>query len=86
LGGFKLVEDYSDGEKQHRVWRFSKIAEGRYVGQRRADVIGFSWVKAIGVNQCTDENSIALQPRFASIPRRSAAARAAEGRIPETKS
>lgn len=46
---FKLVEDtvYSDGEKQHRVWRFSKIAEGRYVGQR-ADLIGQATVEALG--------------------------------------
>ncbi len=34
-----LVEDiaYSDGEKQHKVWSFEKIGEGRYAG-RRADV------------------------------------------------
>ena len=46
---FKLVEDtvYSDGEKQHRVWRFSKIAEGRYIGQR-ADLIGQATVEAVG--------------------------------------
>ena len=46
---FKLVEDtvYSDGEKQHRVWRFSKVAEGRYVGQR-ADLIGEANVVAHG--------------------------------------
>ena len=46
---FKLVEDtvYSDGEKQHRVWRFSKVAEGRYVGQR-ADLIGQANVVAHG--------------------------------------
>ncbi len=46
---FKLVEDtvYSDGEKQHRVWRFSKVAEGRYVGQR-ADLIGQANVEAHG--------------------------------------
>ena len=48
-GAFKLVEDtvYSDGEKQHRVWRFSKLAEGRYVGQR-ADLIGQASVVAHG--------------------------------------
>jgi len=46
---FKLVEDtvYSDGEKQHRVWRFSKVTEGRYVGQR-ADLIGEANVVAHG--------------------------------------
>jgi Protein of unknown function (DUF3833) len=46
---FKLVEDtvYSNGEKQHRVWRFSKVAEGRYVGQR-ADLIGQANVEAHG--------------------------------------
>jgi hypothetical protein len=46
---FKLVEDtaYSDGEKHHRVWRFSRVAEGRYVGQR-ADLIGEAKVKAEG--------------------------------------
>ena len=34
-----LVEDvaYADGERDHKVWEFTKIAEGRYVG-RRADV------------------------------------------------
>ena len=44
---FKLVEDttYSDGEKHHKVWRFSKVAEGRYVGQR-ADLIGQAKVEA----------------------------------------
>jgi hypothetical protein len=48
-GAFKLVEDtvYSDGEKQHRVWRFSKLSEGRYVGQR-ADLIGQANVVAHG--------------------------------------
>ena len=46
---FKLVEDtvYSDGEKQHRVWRFSEVAEGRYVGQR-ADLIGQAKLEAHG--------------------------------------
>lgn len=46
---FKLVEDtvYSDGQKQHRVWRFLKVAEGRYVGQR-SDLIGQATVNAHG--------------------------------------
>jgi hypothetical protein len=46
---FKLVEDttYSDGEKRHWVWRFSRVAEGRYVGQR-ADLIGHATVEAHG--------------------------------------
>ena len=46
---FKLVEDtaYSDGEKHHWVWRFSKVAEGRYVGQR-ANLIGRAKVEAHG--------------------------------------
>jgi hypothetical protein len=46
---FKLVEDtaYSDGEKHHWVWRFSKVAEGRYVG-RRANLIGQAKVEAHG--------------------------------------
>jgi hypothetical protein len=30
---------YSDCEKQHKVWRFSKVAEGWYVSQR-ADLMG----------------------------------------------
>jgi len=36
-----LVEDfvYSDGEKDRKTWRFTKVAEGRYVGTRE-DVIG----------------------------------------------
>jgi Protein of unknown function (DUF3833) len=46
---FKLVEDtvYSDGEKQHQVWRFSKVGEGLYVGQR-ADLIGHATVETHG--------------------------------------
>ena len=46
---FKLVEDttYSDGEKRHWVWRFSRVAEGRYVG-RRGDLIGQATVEARG--------------------------------------
>ena len=46
---FKLVQNttYSDGEKQHKVWRFSKVGEGRYVGQR-ADLIGPASVVAQG--------------------------------------
>ncbi|WP_026608433.1 DUF3833 family protein [Methylocapsa acidiphila] len=46
---FKLIEDtvYSDGQKQHRVWRFLKVAEGRYIGQR-ADLIGQATVSAQG--------------------------------------
>ena len=43
---FKLVEDtvFSDGEKQHKVWRFSKVGEGLYVGQR-ADLTGHATVE-----------------------------------------
>jgi len=46
---FKLVEDttYSDGEKHHWVWRFSKVGDGRYVG-RRANLIGQAKVEARG--------------------------------------
>ena len=46
---FKLVEDtaYSDGEKHHWVWRFSKVVEGRYVG-RRHGLIGQAMVEASG--------------------------------------
>jgi len=46
---FKLVEDtaYSDGEKHHWVWRFSKVADGRYVG-RRHGLIGQAVVEASG--------------------------------------
>ena len=45
---FKLVEDtvYSDGEK-HKVWRVSKVAGGRYVGER-ADLIGQGNLEAHG--------------------------------------
>ncbi|WP_171015240.1 DUF3833 family protein [Methylocystis sp. B8] len=48
---FKLIEDttYSDGEKQYKVWRFTKIGEGRYVGQR-ADLVGPASVVAQGNN------------------------------------
>jgi hypothetical protein len=48
-GSFKLVEDtvYSDGEKHHTVWRFSKVGDGRYVGQR-ANLIGQAKVEAHG--------------------------------------
>jgi hypothetical protein len=36
-----LVEDfvYSDGEKDRKTWRFTKVGEGRYVGTRE-DVVG----------------------------------------------
>jgi hypothetical protein len=46
---FKVVEDtaYSDGERRHWVWRFTKVAEGRYVGHR-ADLIGQAKVEAYG--------------------------------------
>ncbi|MCI4677393.1 DUF3833 domain-containing protein [Rhodoblastus acidophilus] len=46
---FRLVEDsvYSDGEKQHRVWRFSKVGDGLYVGQR-SDLIGHATVETHG--------------------------------------
>ena len=48
-GAFKLVEDtvYSDGEKHHTVWRFLKVRDGRYVGQR-ANLIGQAKVEAHG--------------------------------------
>ena len=34
-----LVEDvaYADGEKEHKVWSFEKVGDGRYLG-RRSDV------------------------------------------------
>jgi hypothetical protein len=46
---FKLIEDtvYSDGEKNHWVWRFAKVAAGQYVGQR-AGLIGSAKVEAQG--------------------------------------
>jgi hypothetical protein len=46
---FKLVENtvFSDGEKQHKVWRFSKVGEGLYVGQR-ADLTGHATVETHG--------------------------------------
>jgi hypothetical protein len=46
---FKLVEDtaYSDGEKHHWVWRFSRVVDGRYVG-RRDGLIGQAKVEARG--------------------------------------
>ncbi|WOJ91689.1 DUF3833 family protein (plasmid) [Methylocapsa polymorpha] len=46
---FKVVEDttYSDGEKHHWVWRFSKVGAGRYVGQR-ADLLGQATVETHG--------------------------------------
>ena len=36
-----LVEDfvYSDGERDRKTWRFTKVAEGRYTGTRE-DVLG----------------------------------------------
>lgn len=36
-----LVEDfvYSDGERDRKTWRFTKVGEGRYVGTRE-DVVG----------------------------------------------
>lgn len=46
-----VVEDasYSDGEKRHWVWKFSKIGEGRYIGHR-SDLIGDAKVVAHGDN------------------------------------
>lgn len=45
----RLIEDatYSDGEKKRWAWNFSKIADGRYVGQR-ADLIGDAKVESRG--------------------------------------
>ena len=47
-GACKLVEEtaYSDGKK-HRVWRFTKFAKGRYVGQR-AHLVRLEKVEAEG--------------------------------------
>ncbi len=46
---FKLIEDtaYSDGERHRWVWKFSKVAEGRNIGQR-AGLIGQAKVHAYG--------------------------------------
>ena len=46
---FTLTENttYSDGEKQRKVWKFTKLAEGRYIG-RRSDLIGDATVEAKG--------------------------------------
>jgi uncharacterized protein DUF3833 len=46
---FRIIMDatYSDGEKEHKVWRFLKVAEGRYVGYR-ADLIGKATVVVQG--------------------------------------
>ncbi len=48
-GAFQLVEDsvFSDGERLHKVWRFTKVGEGRFVGSR-ADLIGQATVEAYG--------------------------------------
>ena len=48
-GGFKLIEDivYSDGEKHRWLWRFTKMAEGRYVGEG-TDLIGVAKIEAQG--------------------------------------
>lgn len=44
-----LVEDfvYSDGEKDRKTWRFTKVAEGRYTGTRE-DVIGTADIRQNG--------------------------------------
>lgn len=44
-----LVEDFvfSDGEKDRKTWRFTKIAEGRYTGTRE-DVVGEALVRQDG--------------------------------------
>jgi hypothetical protein len=46
---FRLVEDttYSDGEKHHWVWTFSKIGGGRYIGQR-TNLVGHAKAEARG--------------------------------------
>ena len=38
---------YSDGEEQTKIWKFRKVAEGRYVGQR-ADLVGKATVIVVG--------------------------------------
>ena len=44
-----LVEDfvYSDGEKDRKTWRFTKVAEGRYTGTRE-DVVGTADIRQRG--------------------------------------
>ena len=44
-----LVEDFvfSDGEKDRKTWRFTRIGEGRYTGTRE-DVIGEALVRQVG--------------------------------------
>ena len=44
-----LVEDfvYSDGEKDRKTWRFTKVGEGRYTGTRE-DVIGTADIRQRG--------------------------------------
>lgn len=39
--GLNLKEDiaYADGEREHKLWRFTQVAPGRYEG-RRDDVVG----------------------------------------------
>ncbi len=46
-----LVEDtaFSDGEKQHKVWVFTKASAGEWIG-RRSDVIGEARVSQNGSN------------------------------------
>ncbi len=44
-----LVEDfvYSDGEKDRKTWRFTKVADGRYTGTRE-DVLGTADIRQNG--------------------------------------
>jgi Protein of unknown function (DUF3833) len=48
-GGVRLVYNvvFSDGEHQHRVWTFVKVAPSTYIG-RRADVVGNAQVTQSG--------------------------------------
>ncbi len=39
--------DFEDGEKDHKTWRFTRKAEGRYEG-RREDVVGIAEVQQVG--------------------------------------
>ena len=46
---FKMVTNltYSDGEKQSKIWRFRRVSEGHYIGQR-ADLVGVADVVVVG--------------------------------------
>lgn len=48
-GGLRLTYDvaFSDGERQHKVWRFIKAGDGHYIG-RRDDVVGDAQITQSG--------------------------------------